>query len=199
MKPFATFFADLMPLVPSCPEPVAELALRRAAQRFCDLSRAWRVVLDPITLAEGIDAYDVELPQRTELVRIEAAKLNGHDVHVATRDEETQRGRDYVFCPDGKEVYVNPVPGGPGALALTACLKPSNAAAGVEDFIADGHLELIARGAAGRLMQQRGKAYSDPSGGLLMWGEFEGECLRIRERARRGFGRAPARVVPHHF
>lgn len=198
MKPFATFYPDLLPLVPACPEPVADLALRRAAQRFCLIARAWRVVLDPITVVAGIDAYDLELPEKTELVRIEVAKLDGEDVHVATTGE-TQRGRNYIYCPDGKQVYLNPLPSATRSLVLTACLMPSDAAQGVENFIADEYRDLIARGAAGRLKQQPAKTYSDPNTGMLLWGSFETECAAVRERVRRGFGRVPPRVVPHFF
>lgn len=198
MKPFSQFLPDLLPLVPSCPEPVAKLALRRAAQRFCELTRAWRVVLDPITVASGIDAYDLPVPEKSELVRIEVAKLDGEHIHVATQDE-TQRSRDYVFCPDGEQIYLNPLPSSTRSLVLTAALKPADNAPGVEDFVAARYRDLIARGAAARLKQQPGKAYSDPATGMSMWSSFESGCAEVRERVRRGFGRVPSRVVPNFF
>lgn len=198
MKPFSAFLPDLLPLVPSCPEPVAELALKRATQRFCELSRAWRLDLDPVTLIADIDLYDLELPMATELVRIERAKLDGQPIRVAPVDEECSE-RDYIRCPDGRQIVVAPMPAGTRSLVITASLKPGNAAQSVEDFIEARHRELIARGAAGRLMQQPGKTYSDANRGLLEFTAFESECIRVREQARRGYGRVPTRVIPNFF
>lgn len=198
MKPFSLFFPDLLPLVPGCPEPVAELALRRAAQRFCELTRAWRVEMDPVILVADIDVYDLELPSATELVRIEAAALNGQRLRVAPVDE-AGGGRSQLRCLDGRQIVLEPAPAGPGSLVVTASVKPGDSALALEDFMVGQHRDLIARGAAARLKQQPGKTYSDPTMGLTMWSSFESDCASVRERVRRGFGRVPPRVRAHIF
>mgnify|MGYP003577447698 CR=1 FL=1 len=121
MKTFEKFFPDLLPQVPGCPEPVAEQALKRAAQRFCELTFAWRVRLDAISLAAGTDEYELPLPDRSELVRIEIARRGTCDIAVATQND-VRRDMDYVECYDGRTVIVNPVPAATADLLLTCTL-----------------------------------------------------------------------------
>lgn len=197
MKAFDLFFPDVLPDAPGVTEPIAEHALLRAAQRFCQLTRAWRVVLDPTTTIAGIDEYDLELPRGTELVRIESAKLNSRDIAVASKDE-TSRLREYVFCPDGQALYINPVPGGPVVLQITATLMPANDASGVEDFLFDRYAPVIAAGAVAKLMQQPLKSYTNAEG-IPRWSAFEARCASIRNSLWRGLANNSPRAVANFF
>ena len=197
MKAFDQFFPDVLPEAPGVTEPIAEHALLRAAQRFCDLTRAWRVVLDPTTTIAGIDEYDLELLRDTELVRIESAKLGGRDIEVATKDNAS-RLREYVFCPDGQTLYVNPVPAGAAVIQVTATLKPGNGATGVEDFLFDRYVSVIAAGAVAKLMQQPMKPYSSGEG-AARWAAFEARCASIRNSLWRGLANNSPRAVANFF
>jgi len=77
MKTWAAFLKDVRPSAPGIPEPRLEHAVLRAAQDFCDRTRAWKVELDPTTTRAGAVEYDLELERNVELVRIESATLNG--------------------------------------------------------------------------------------------------------------------------
>lgn len=197
MKAFDLFFPDVLPDAPGVTEPIAEHALLRAAQRFCQLTRAWRVVLDPTTTIAGIDEYDLELPRDTELVRIESAKLGGNDVEVATKDNAS-RLREYVFCPDGQLLYVNPVPAGSTVIQITATLMPGNGAIGIEDFLYDRYVSVIAAGAVAKLMQQPMKPYSSAEG-IPRWAAFEARCASIRNSLWRGLANNSPRAVANFF
>lgn len=197
-KLFESFFPDLMPLVPGCPEPTAKMALRRASQRFCELTLAWRAKMDPITLVAGIDEYDLSLDTSAELVRIEKALIGEDEVKVLTPNESVSRHCPYIECADKKTVFVNPAPTVEQILNITASLKPSNASTGVEDFLFDQYVMVIAKGAAGLLKQHPAKLYSAPDG-RDVWAEFEGRCATIKMSKWRGHGRNTPRTRPNFF
>lgn len=195
MRTWDLFFPDLLPTVPGCPEPVAEHALRRAAQDFCALTFAWRVKLDPIETENGVDEYDLPLERNTELVRIEIARLAGRDIAVATQND-VNRNRAHVGCYDGKLVIVNPLPTSVQTLELTCTLKPGNAAIGTEDFLYDEYAAAIALGAAAALKAHRLKTYSDPAQAQADRAEFEAKCARVKLKLWRGNARNTPRAEP---
>jgi hypothetical protein len=199
MKTFEKFLPDVLPMVPGCPEPVAELAIKRAAQRFCELTRAWRVTLDAVTLSAGEDTYDLPLPDRSELVRIESARLADRDIAVATPNGERSRFESYLSCDDGRTLVMNPLPAAALDLRLIVTAKPSNEALGVEDFIYGRYAPIIAMGAIGLLKQHPAKTYTDPAGGAGQWAEFESRCSTVRNALWRGNARNTPRTVPSWF
>jgi hypothetical protein len=198
MKAFDLLLPDVLPMAPGCPEPVAERALMRAAQRFCELSRCWRVVLDPMPIAQGLDDYDLELPECSELVRIEAAKLNGCDVRVKMPDEILSRSARYLAISDGRTFHMNPLPEADGELLATVTLKPSSQAWGIEDFIHDRYGETVAQGAVALLMQHPQKSYSSNEG-AARWQAFESRGITVRTSLWRGLGRSNAHTTPNWF
>lgn len=187
MKPWSTFFPDVLPAVVGLglPEPTIEHQIKRAAQEFCRRTRAWRVTLDPVFTSSNGLSYDMELEPRSELVRIESAKLDGHSITV-WRDRDG-RGR-FVFTPDGRTVVFSEQPGQGQQLVLTASLRPSDAATGLEDALADRYSEAISRGAVARLKGD---------GGLQL--AFEQECDRIKVDLWRGSAAINPRVRAHWF
>jgi hypothetical protein len=197
MKTFDQFYPDLLPQVPGCPEPVADQALKRAAQRFCELTFAWRAKLDELQTSPGTDEYDLPLDRNTELVRIESAKLDGQDIAVATQND-VSRHRPYVGCYDGKTLIVNPVPTAENTIVLLCSLKPGNGALGVEDFLYDRHCALIANGAAALLKRLPMKTYSSADG-PMQWVDFESRCASIKLQLWRGNARNTPRAEPSWF
>lgn len=199
MKTLEQFFPDLMPNVPGCPEAVAEHAIRRAVQMFCEKTRAWRVVMDPITTFIDTDEYDLPLDTNTELVRIERAQLGGRDVAVATEQQASSRCRDTISCFDGKTVFVNPMPAADQIILLTCAIKPGNRATSVEDFLHDEHAELIALGAGAMLKKQPQKAYTDAVQAALDMEAFDLKCARLKVRLWRGNSRNAPGVLPSWY
>lgn len=198
MKTFDNFFRDLLPTVPGCPEPVAEHALLRASQRFCELTRAWVRTMEPIFLSNTNDTFDLELEPNSELVRIEWAKMNDREVAIARPGQDMGRTSTYIACDDGTTVFVNPKPAEDGLLVLRVALKPSNSATGVEDFVYARHAEVIALGARALLKQHPRKTYS-AGDGPVDWTTFEDRCSSIRTDLWRGLARNTPRTRPQFF
>jgi len=173
MSDWSAFLKDVRIDAPGVAEPLAEHAVRRAAQRFCDLTRAWVVELDPTITREGVLEYDLELDQGAELVRLESAKLNGQDYAIWRAGNDPQG--PYVYTPDGKLIlFSRPVSAGL-PLVLRCSVKPGNEASGIDDAIYDRYCDVIAKGAVARLTKDPTKAM-----------EFEAECGRIKHQLWRG-------------
>lgn len=198
MKTFDLLFPDLLPLVPGCPEPVAERALLRASQRFCELSLAWRVVMDPITTEVDQDVYELDFPDRSELVRIESARYAGREIKVATPNHQFSRYDTYVECTDGKNLVLNPVPKSQADLLLTLTLKPGVKAQGIDDALFDRYSDIIAIGAQGILQAQPQKSYSSGDAPANT-ASFEYRCANVKRALWRGLGRNTPRTKPVWF
>ncbi|MNL23089.1 hypothetical protein D3C87_1444580 [compost metagenome] len=122
-----------------------EHAILRAAQVFCEKTRAWVVELDPTLTIDGINEYDIDLPRDTELVRIESAKLNGEDFAVWKPGRGCGR---YVFSPDARSLRFSRPMGADQSLVLTCSLKPAETATGIDDIVFARYVRDIALGAA---------------------------------------------------
>lgn len=173
MKPWSAFLKDVRPQVPGTPEPILEHALLRAAQTFCTETRAWKVELDPTLTVDGQLDYDINL-DRAELVRLEAATLNGNAYTVWRQGSDTVGDR-YVFSPDGKTIEFTEQPEAGLPLVLTCSLKPSNDAIGVDDAIYDRYVAVIAAGAVAALKND-----------AVRFLDFQAQCNRIKTRLWRG-------------
>lgn len=187
MKPWLNFFPDVLPDVPpDTPEPTVEHALLRAAQDFCQRTRAWRLDLDPFTTQDAVTEYDLELEPQSELVRIESATLNGFPLTV-WRVGDAACGQ-FLSCADGKTLRLNRPMSADGVIVVTACLKPGNTASGVDDALFDRYVTTIALGAVARLNADAGKRT-----------DFEDQCGHIKTQLWRGLAATRPRAAPNFF
>ncbi|WP_213956345.1 hypothetical protein [Variovorax sp. dw_954] len=155
MKTWSAFLPDVRPKAPGIPESIAEHAVLRAAQDFCDQTRVWQLELDPVTTQDGVLEYDIELGTGTELVRLESATLNGEPYAVWRK--EGVACDSYVNTPDGKTIeFSRPVEAG-AVLVLRCSVKPGNRAAGIADAIYDRYVGDIALLAVAELKDDEGK------------------------------------------
>lgn len=203
MKTWDAFFRDVMPMVRGCPEPMAEHALLRAAQRFLRQTRTWMVDLQPVQTIPGLIDYDIELETNSELVRLEGAMLDGRPIDVTVEEAVAPNYRalptgmqECIFTVDQKTLIVLPARLEAHQLRVKASLTLSERALGVEDFIFDQHVRKIALGAVADLMQQPGMPYTAAAQGMLLDKQFQVAMNTIAHNRSRGFSSArPRRQV----
>jgi hypothetical protein len=156
MTPWSDFLPYVLPSAPGCPDPVAEFNLRLAAQEFCARTRVWRETLPNIKAlpARGIGPHFMELPDDSEIVRIERATMDGRPIDVMPADalptdwrQYPNTIRDCVFTLDRKEVFAVPAYEVTRVLSMEVSLKPSEAADGLSDELASLYKRDIAAGA----------------------------------------------------
>lgn len=185
MRDWADFFPDVLPAVKlGTPEPTVVHQLRRAAQDFCQRTRAWRGMLGPIATVEGQAAYDIPLPEQTALVRVEGAELSGQGPLVLWR--QGSGDGQYLMTPDARKVVLHRPVAADLALVLDVTLKPGDAAMGIDDAVFEQYSEVIALGAVARL---RG----DP----VLRGDFNARCETINVEVWRGRAAVRPRVRPY--
>lgn len=173
MKTWSAFLKDVRPSAPATPEPVLEHAVMRAAQYFCEQTRAWVVELDPTLTIDGITEYDIELPRDTELVRIESATFNGEPYAVWT--PRSRAHGHFVSTPDGRVLRFSRAEAPELNLVLTCSVKPGEGASGIDDTVFARYVRDIAAGAIAGL-----------TGDLVRQQAFEDRCADIRYRLWKG-------------
>lgn len=194
MKTWDAFFRDVMPDVVGCPDPIAEHAIKRAAQEFCDSTRVWRIWVTDILTASGTSTYPIGLPANAELVRIERATIDGRDLELTTADQLPVDWKTYskslpdcIHTVDRKNITLLPVPSSIRTIKMEISIKPSSDALGVEDHLFDQYVEHIAIGAKARLMKQAGKPYTNINEAMLLDAQFKHANSTIGAIAMRGF------------
>lgn len=188
MREWSVFFPDVLPDVLGCPEPTVERHLIRAARDFCTRTLAWRVDLDAITTQASTPDYDLPLPSQSEAFKLVDATLNGSDIGLdaanSTSAADRQRGNQgstRLLTVDLKSVKVLPTPSAGLPLIVTALLRPSLAAQGVVDFLADQHAQIIADGALATLLTANKAEWANAGLAALKKADFDREVGRVQK------------------
>lgn len=181
MKAWSEFLKDVLVHVPGCPEPVAEHAIKRAAQEYFETTRVWKCWLIDITTSDSATDYPMFLPSKTELVRLERATLNGRPIRVRSEEQlpaewrtYTQSIEDGVHTSDLRTLILLPAQAAGLVLKVEASIRPDQSATGVEDQFFGRAVLPIAMGAVAALKEHQDKTYSDPNGALTWHAKFLG-------------------------
>jgi hypothetical protein len=206
MKAWSLFLKDVMPHVPGCPEPVAEHALLRAAQEFFDTTRLWKVWLGDLTTEADTTEYPLLLEDKSELVRLERATLDGREIEVRAEEELPADWLTYpntvctgVHTTDRNTMVLVPSQAADLVLKVQASLKPANNATGVPDDVFDHCVKQIACGAVAALKEHTDKTYSDQVGAGVWRARFDGHMATAEFRRSRGYSSARRRRVIQTF
>lgn len=160
MATWDVFFPDVLVHATMAPDPLVRHALCRASREFFRRTRAWTEWLDAAT-ATGVPGqeFDFDLPNQTEIVRIEQATKSGKPLTVQSYK---QLAADWTKHPDEAEsgqslvsrdlVTFNLLGTVSGSVQVQASLMPSVRASGLPDHLANHYMEAIAQGAKGILL-----------------------------------------------
>jgi hypothetical protein len=202
MAAWSAWFPDLMPHLPGCPAPIVEHELKRAAQRFFEHTRAWRVMIDPIAVAAGPGELDIvpDDPQQ-ELVRIEEAWLDGKGLDPETVDSlEKEFGGDWISRtgtpnaywlqgPEEFRLFPKPVSAAATGLTCRLSVKPSESASGIPDNLARKYRNQILTGAKSLLMLYLDKPWTNVEMGAALGASFQDMSDTVKTQVAKGFGR----------
>lgn len=198
MKAWNAFYDYLMPLVPQCPQPMANLHLRLAAQEWCDRTLSWREWLDDVTTTGDL-SYDFGVSSTQDVVQLLRATLDGQDLPVITPDQLPSNWRTSsagcirgIFTLDTQTFNVVPTQAAGLIVQTEVALRPSNTATGVEDSLFRSYANEIATGAAARLHAIKKKPYSDAQSTAR--GEFNEAIDKVASEVWHAYSRAPLRT-----
>lgn len=189
MKTWDQFFPDVIPLAPGVSHPAASRAIMRATQEFCQKTRALVVELDPVRVTAATSGYDLALPSRRELVRIEFAKVDGREYPVWVDGDKPSSSGNFIYCRDGLTFgFSGAMPAVGASVVLTCSLSPATNAPGIDDVIYRRYDETIALGALARLMGSADKQTA-----------FDSRCADVRVALWRGNANTTKRVRANFF
>jgi hypothetical protein len=205
MKDIEALLPRVLRHAPACPEVLALSYLRDAAKEFCRRTKLWRLS-DSIELpAEGEDILCA--PQGSFILKIVAARIEGASLTPVTtswldldrpgwRDDEAGSGARYVTQTAPDTIRVVPIQ--EGTLLFELVLSPTDAADQLPDFMVDQHAEVIANGAAGKMLKTPSD-FANPQLGEDFEQQFKGELDRLSISARKGQQNAPLRTRGSYF
>lgn len=198
------------PYVTGCPDPMIVQALRQAAREFSEYTRDYREILS-VTLIADTATYDLGalVPEGTMFLRIERAvrtsdgePINPFKVADFDRDgpgwetETAQVVDAYTLSDPSGVMRVYPIPDADidDTMRVTVSLMPTITASTILDRFGNQHAEYLGYGAAGILMLQPQKPWSNPQGGAFYAGKFAERMSQVRNRVLRDHTTAKSRV-----
>jgi hypothetical protein len=163
---WSDFHSDVAHQVPGCPNPLLDQALCRSAADFFRRTKAWTVWLEPITMAGSLQTYELEAPEETDIVSLQKATLNGHELPLAafrllSKNPQCQTMRERaLISTDRSTVSVLMAQPAKTKLEIQAVITVSQEAKGLPDFHATFYREPIVAGALHRLLRIPGPFYN---------------------------------------
>jgi len=199
MRTAADLAADLLPVLPSVPQPRLDRALIRTAQQLCRSSRCWTVWTDQVTV-DCAGEYDVELPMHAQVLVVERMTVDGRSrpmlpFSFARRAPEDLQGAHVV---PGRMTFQTTDGIAKGSeIRFRVVLAPTDNAPGVDEAVFDPHAGVLASGVCALLMADPGQPWSNPALAQVYAAQFDAGVARARLSAWRGVtdGTPRARMV----
>jgi hypothetical protein len=196
------FLPEVLPSVPSCPQPLAINAVRNTLRTLCERAPVWKntptaidVVADqmeyPFVPASGTLVAGVEYAAHDDLEIFPKTEQQLDEMYANWRTDGSGDPKYYTQLSQRKIALVpTPAAASTGGLTLRVSLKPSSTATTVEDEIYDEWHEVVAHGALARLLVIPDKPWTNADEALFHAGLFEMGVLKAKKRAEDSYSRA---------
>lgn len=211
MKNHSDFLDYVMPDVPGCSVPIAELAIKNTIIEFCEKSLILQRDHDPVTVVRNVVDYDFDPPSGYLVQRIMRAWFKRSSLNPVSPDDITdpevynrafaaadkQPGTPAdILQKDERSFSLYPIPSETvsNGLTMRVALKPARSSSTIEDVIFEDYAEAIGSGAKARLMMSPGKPYSNPQLAAVEMSKYNTKINEARQRAVRGHVRSTTQV-----
>jgi hypothetical protein len=204
MANLAEFMPYILPLVPGCPAPLAEMTLRGAAIDFCTYAPVVQQVLDPLDLYAGQAQYDIDVPYGVNVTVILEAYYDGRRMQVLRQDDDVREGGFAPFAlrqaaDNTFTVYPTPLIDESAVIILRVATRPTMLASSLDDVLLADYAYEIGAGAAARLMLMPNQLFSNPQLAPTYQTIYVLSRTNARIRAESGFGLSGNRARPRRF
>jgi len=218
-KQLSEFLPEVVPQVPGCPVMVAKNAVRNAAITFCERTKAYRKELTAINLVASTKDYAYTaftLPTDTLVWRpIRVAIIDGSDetkLEKVTPEDldsdaqyanwRTETGTPFGYYAKDQNstlrVIWTPDTSITGGLFMEAALKPSKAAAEVEDGFFNAYFDDIAAGALAALLSMAAEPWTNATKAADYLARFNRAIADHTVKIAEGEVDAPLRTVSYY-
>lgn len=203
MKVWSDFFDYVAPLVPGADPSLLELHIRNAAIDFCNDTRAATYSL-PITTVVGQSSYDISLngADYTPVI-INSARIQTRELKPVTTDYlngavlgwRNDQGTPWAYLSDDPySVRLYPTPDEATEVVVELSVMPTRSSAGIEDYVYDRYVEVIAHGAVQRIASIPQKPYTNPQVAQMAMIEFIKGKAAARTEVYKSFTRKSTQV-----
>ncbi len=201
MKAWSELYDMVLPHVPGCHLPMADLAIREAYRQLVNDAWLIRIRLDPIYLNNSVTTYDIDFPDNMVLYRALLAVMGNGDHAYYTSEPYLRFGNRYrcgnyqVYLPAPNQVQIDPKPDTGLTLEIEGIFHVTHSVMGMDDLLVSQHAAAIAKGALSQLMMSPKKPYSDMQLGAVYQNEFLDMIEHAKSNAQKAYSRSPQRTV----
>jgi len=189
---WSDIFPYVMPYLPGCPQPTAEIHIKLAAIEFCRRTLCWQKTLDPV-ISNGIDnLVDLETDPSTQIVKIKSVSVGGSDwsltdssVGLALIRSGSQES--FCFTQDNLTLQVQPVQVAGVEIVVDVALAPSITANSIPNEISNAYVQDIAKGAVDSLTRLPNTEWSDVAVSQMYQQMFNNRIATVSSKVGRGF------------
>lgn len=184
--------------VPGCSFITASQAVRRAAQEFCERTRAWRVALPAQSTTANVTDYLFNVDAGQTIVRTLKATVDGHPF-LLLRPSDAGPGVRGIVVHNEREYSIHPAPAAGQQVVFFCAVAPANNAAGIDSNVYAKYARAIAMGAKAELFSMQNQPFTNPAAAIDERSSFEVEISRAIHDVNRNFSTAPVRVKINSF
>lgn len=198
-----TWLRDLMPLTPGCIPKVRKRALILACREFFERSAAWRVVVGPRRLTANKKRYYMSpYDAYADIVHVFSVELRGYPLRKLTRrpagvePDASEPTSYFLESPEQVRLWPQAKVTVDDALTFYVALTPKQSVTHLPRVAATHFYDAIFDGAAGRLLGQPAKPYTNPSLATYHMQRFNAAIGKFAGAAKGGFAGAPSWNFP---
>lgn len=210
MADLEVFAALVRPQIKGPSDPAIESAVIRAARNLC--AQSWfvrRLVQLPLVIgqaeypfalppATGLEIVGVRASQRKPTENDSTTPLAQPDFGGVNPDRESLHPYQFFFRPY-TTIVVNPAPQVAITVPIEIAVQPRRDATVLPDELAVEWDDVIAAGALGILMNQRGFDWYDPNAAVFHNNTFRAGLDNAKAQSLRNYQRANLQVRPRRF
>lgn len=206
MKLWADFYDYVLPDLPGVPQELAALHLRNSAIEFCDSTGIFVYQPDDINAVAGQGDYDLEPPSGNyDVARVLSAWFKSGELKPTSEDMirksiadwTNQVGNPSAFMhanPNVVTLIPAPSESHANALRMRLVIRPSRTGRGVEDWIFNKYVEVIASGAKYRLASMPQKPWTSQEVAMYQGRMYQAGVLAATAEASKSFTRVDMQV-----
>lgn len=172
--------------LPGVMDVIIVQAMAATAMDFCERTRVWQEIQDPVPLIDGVNQYDMEGPTGARVLTIANVWAADRELVAVTMADlvrvlpnwqtaQSSQPQYYNAARDLKAITVYPIPMGAqkAQLTLKAQYAPKRTATVLPDFLGDNHHDALVDGTQARLMLQVNVPWSNPAAGMMHQQAYE--------------------------
>lgn len=206
---YESLLAEIIPMVPGCPDTLIESNIRAAAIELCEKAPVYQQELDPVTTVANIYEYDLEPPSGAVVHKVMWLTFEGNDLEpISTglleqrvpkwRNADQAGKPDYFVKVNQSTFWLVPVPNETKSqsVILRAQLKPTYSSTACDDDVMTDYREAIIQGTLFRLLRIPSKEWTD-FGAAQVYGTLFQQSIQEADRRARHEDMPIARKVTY--